>query len=146
MTQLSPNFSLEELTATSHRDLDNTPSPQVVTVLTDTAHRLEAVRAMLGQPMHVNSGYRSQAVNEAVGGAFNSAHLTGHACDFICPAFGSPIEICRALASLGLDDGRWFDQLIEEGTWVHISFDPAMRGQILTKNPAGGYRNGLPSA
>jgi len=142
MTALSAHFSLEEMTITSHRDLDNTPSAEIVTALTDTAQHMEAVRTLLGQPIHVNSGYRSPAVNKAVGGAANSAHMSGHACDFICPAFGSPLAICRALVASGIK----FDQVIEEGTWVHISFAPTWRQQVLTKNPAGGYYTGLPPA
>lgn len=139
---LTPHFSLEELTATAHRELDNTPPAAVVEALTDTAQHMEAVRALLGDAsIHVNSGYRSAAVNKAVGGAASSAHLGGHACDFICPAFGSPLSICRMLAASRLQ----FDQLIEEGTWVHISFDPKMRRQILTKREGGGYALGLPA-
>lgn len=146
MTQLSANFSLEELTATSHRELDNTPSADVIAVLTDTATHMELVRARLGNlPIHVNSGYRSAAVNAAVGGVANSAHLTGHACDFVCPQAGDPLLICRILSAPydGLPPIA-FDQVIEEGTWVHISFAQPMRQQVLTKNPAGGYRAGLP--
>lgn len=141
--QLSDHFSLEELTATSHRELDNTPTPEIVAALTDTASNMERVRALLdGNAIHVNSGYRSPAVNAAVGGVSNSAHMSGHACDFVCPAFGAPLDICRRLdAELAL-----FDQVIEEGTWVHVSFAPTLRGQIMTKNPAGGYYNGLPPA
>lgn len=140
MTALSPHFSLEELTATSHRELDNTPTPEIVAALTDTAQRLEAVRKLLRQPMHVNSGYRSPAVNAAVGGVADSAHMSGRACDFICPGFGTPLDICRALQASGIP----VDQIIEEGTWVHISFAPTMRHQVLTKKPGGGYYTGLP--
>lgn len=141
MTQLSAHFSLEELTATAHRELDNTPSAEVIAALADTARHMEAVRDLLGGlPLHVNSGYRSMAVNRAVGGAATSAHMFGHACDFICPQFGQPISICRAIVLAGVK----FDQLIEEGTWVHLSFDPRMRGIVLTKKPGGGYAPGLP--
>lgn len=142
MTQLSPHFSLEELIATSHRELDNVPPAPIAQVLADTALHMEAVRSLLGDgSIHVNSGYRSAAVNAAVGGVADSAHLTGHACDFICPSFGEPIDICRHLVASKIE----FDQVIEEGTWVHISFDPRMRREVLTKNPAGGYRTGLPA-
>lgn len=142
MTQLSEHFSFEELTATSHAELDNTPPQSVIAPLNVTAGYLEMIRALLGdQLMHINSGYRSPAVNLAVGGVADSAHLTGYAADFICPAFGAPIDICRAIAASPIR----FDQLIEEGNWVHVSFAPAMRGEILTKAPAGGYRAGLPS-
>ena len=79
------------------------------------------------------------SVNRAVGGARTSAHLRGHAVDFNCYGFGSPKAVCRAIAASDLA----FDQLIEEGTWCHLSFDPRMRRQILTKREGGGYELGL---
>jgi hypothetical protein len=59
--------------------------------------------------------------------------------DFNCYGFGSPREVCRAIAAATIP----FDQLIEEGTWCHLSFDPRMRRQILTKREGGGYELGL---
>ena len=131
-TFLSPNFSLDELTCSqtaSRRGLDNTPPPQVLDNLKSTALRMEAVRALLGHPILVSSGYRSAAVNAAVGGVANSAHCQGWAVDFICPAFGEPFAICQAVAASKIE----FDQCVQEGTWVHISFAPSMRRQCLTK-------------
>lgn len=125
---LSPHFSLDEMTVTSHREIDNTPPASVLVNLTHTAHRMEAVRDLLGKPIHVNSAYRCPKLNKAVGSKSTSAHLIGYAVDFICPGFGSPLDICRAIASSDLE----FDQLIFEGTWVHISFDPRQRRQQLT--------------
>jgi len=130
-----------ELCATQHREFDNTPPPEVVGTLRNTAARMEGVRRLLGdRVISVSSGYRSRALNRAVGGARTSAHLTGHAVDFNCYGFGDPIAVCRALAGSGMA----FDQIIEEGTWVHISFDPRMRRQVLTRRPGGGYGLGLP--
>ena len=81
-----------------------------------------------------------------VRGVPTSAHCTGYAADFICPAFGTPLEIVRAIQAHNAHcieqcqgaDVISFDQLIEEGTWVHISFDPKMRGQALTAHFANG--------
>lgn len=138
MTQLTPHFSLEELTATQVRGVDNTPPVEIVAVLGDTATRMEEVRKLLGQSaIHVNSGYRCDRANTLVGGRPNSAHLTGRAVDFICPSFGTPLDICRAIGDLE------FDQLIEEGAWVHLSFARTFRKQILTKSGSG-YILGLP--
>lgn len=126
--QLSPHFSLQELTVTSH-PIANVPNPTQLRNLTATAAGMERVRAILGQPITVNSAFRSPAVNKAVGGASTSAHLDGWAVDFVCPVFGSPYDICAALLKAGLK----FDQLIHENRrWVHVSFDPKMRGQMLT--------------
>lgn len=139
-TKLTAHFALQELVATQHRDIENRPPPEVVATLRVTAERMEEVRGLLGdRVVTVSSGYRCPALNRAVGGARNSAHLTGHAVDFNCYGFGRPSAVCRALANSDLA----FDQLIEEGTWVHISFDPRMRRQVLTKRPGGGYALGL---
>lgn len=138
-TKLSEHFSLEELIATQHRQIDNRPPPEVVETLRDTARRMEEVRRLLGnRVITVSSGYRSPRLNRAVGGARNSAHLTGHAVDFNCYSFGRPKAVCRALAGADLA----FDQLIEEGTWIHLSFEPRLRRQILTRT-RGRYVLGL---
>lgn len=139
-TRLTAHFALEELAATQHRDIDNRPPPEVVATLRTTAAQMEQVRRLLGERViSVSSGYRCPELNRAVGGSRTSAHLTGHAVDFNCFGFGPPSAVCRALAESPLR----FDQLIEEGTWVHVSFDPRMRRQVLTKRPGGGYSLGL---
>ena len=139
-TQLTAHFALEELACTQHREFDNTPPPEVVGTLRMTAARMEQVRRLLGdRVISVSSGYRCRALNRAVGGARTSAHLTGDAVDFRCYGFGDPMAVCRALAASDLA----FDQMIEEGTWVHISFDPRMRRQVLTRRSGGGYGLGL---
>ena len=137
---LSPHFTLAELTATTHVEIDNTPPSAIVANLAITAAGLEQVREILGNlPLTISSGYRSRALNAAVGGVSDSAHLTGWAADFVCPAFGDPLAICRRLASSPLK----FDQLIEEGTWVHVSFAPTMRHQLLTRDGPGRYIDGV---
>ena len=143
MTQLSDHFSLEELTTTQVRGASNEPSSKILETLTDTAKRMERVREILGQPIIVTSGYRSPLVNKIVGGSMYSAHMTGHAVDFICPKFGDPLKVCRELTDKR-HDLEW-DQVIEEGAWVHISFGAQMRGEVLTKTK-GGYVVGLKTA
>ena len=135
--QLSEHFALDEFvnsaTAAAH-GIDNTPSITIIAQLTDTAQRLETIRASLGTPMRINSGYRCPSLNEAVGGVADSAHLTGHAVDFVSPEYGNPDGIVQAL--IGFQNLQ-FDQLIIEHAalgveWVHISFAPTMRQQVLT--------------
>jgi hypothetical protein len=143
--QLSEHFSLAELTVSDKArrlGLDNTPPSDILARLKTSAAQLERVRELLGgKPIQVTSGYRAPAVNSAVGGEKASAHLLGWAFDFICPAFGLPLEICARIQRSALT----FDQLIEEGTWVHISFDPRRRGQVLSKDARSptGYSPGL---
>lgn len=125
---LSPHFTLEELTTTQQR-MDNTPDKEALDNMTESlAPLLERVRTLLGYPLHINSGYRSPAVNKAVGGSVKSAHMSGFAADFICPGFGTPLQIVRKIDASGL----YFDQLIQEGNWVHISADPMLRREVLT--------------
>ena len=136
--QLTPHFSLAELTTTKQK-IDNTPSKEIVEVLRTTAFYMEKVRELLGNvAITINSGYRSPDVNRAVGGTSNSSHTYGYAVDFT--AYGhTPLTICNILAKSSLK----FDQLIYEKTWVHISFDPRMRGNILTLKGKGKYTKGI---
>ena len=125
---LSEHFSLEELTVTQVRGADNTPPAALIPALQDTAEHMEDVRALLGgRPIIVTSGYRSPEVNTRVGGSKNSAHMGGRAVDFIVPAFGTPEEIVRAILASDIK----FDQVIHEGTWVHISFADKPRREAL---------------
>lgn len=136
--QLSEHFELSEFidsqTAREH-GIDNDPTDEIIDQLTDTAQRLEAIRVCLNnQPMRINSGYRCEALNRAVGGVSNSAHLTGHAVDFVCPGFGNDDGIIQALIMF---PDLEFDQIIIEhsadgASWIHISFAPPLRKQLLT--------------
>jgi zinc D-Ala-D-Ala carboxypeptidase len=130
---LSSHFTLDELTFSSTavlHGIDNSPSPTIAARLFSLAHKLELVRLNLGgHPLHIDSGYRCPELNQLLRGVPNSAHVDGDAADFICPAFGTPLEIVRYLQTVRTLN---FDQLIQEGNWVHISFAPAARGQVLT--------------
>lgn len=130
---LSAHFSLEELTTTQVRGVDNTPNGGHLHNLSKTAEAMEDVRTVLSRfPIHVTSGYRSPELNKKVGGSPTSAHCMGWAVDFVCPKFGSCYHVCKAIVEAGIR----FDQLILEYGWVHISFDPRMRGEVMTKKSA----------
>lgn len=144
MATLTPHFSLDELTVSNEgarRGLDNTPGPDVIRNLTRLANVMEEVRALLGVPIHINSGYRSPAVNAAIGGAKHSAHLEGLAADFTAGTFGSPLDIARKIAASDII----YDQLIFEHTWVHLGLaeDGHERRQELTLATGGGYLSGI---
>lgn len=160
--QLTPHFSLAELTqsATATRlGIDNEPDAATIHRLRVLAEGMEQVRAMTGHPIHVNSGYRCEALERVLcaldfkGWAARhekpmgteeereaswqeyfdrKAHPKGMAADFTCHAYGTPKEIVRAIRAAGIQ----FDQLILEGSWVHISFyrdaEGKMRGEVLT--------------
>jgi hypothetical protein len=142
--QLSPNFSLNELVYSETAEMngiDNTPPPEILENLKRLAAGLEAVRALLGAPLEISSGFRCAALNEAVGGSSTSQHVLGLAADFACPDFGSPLEIARAIQQSGIQ----FDQcILEYGRWVHLSFSDAPRGRLLSiYDGEKGYLAGL---
>ena len=143
--QLSEHFTLEEFTASQtavRRGLNNQPTPAMIDKLKRTAERMEEVRSVLGVAIQINSAYRSASVNRAIGGSSTSQHCKGEAVDFVAPQFGTPKEICRAIITAGVK----FDQLIFEGTWVHISFTDSPRRSMLTAvfhNGSASYLNGI---
>ncbi|MBF6631791.1 MAG: peptidase M15A [Comamonas sp.] len=123
---MTPHFSLAELTASStakRLKLDNTPMPAALENLRQTAEMLERVRAHLGgKPIIVTSGYRGREVNQAVGGATSSDHMSGQAADVV-PAVGAAYDMAKALAPH--IDALGIGQLIYEASgnsrWVHLS-------------------------
>lgn len=136
--KLTQHFFLSEFVASqtaARRGIDNSPPPVVISRLRDvTAPGMEIVRHICrDNVVHVSSGYRCSALNIAIGGVANSAHLSGYAVDFTIPSYGHPAQIARILEAAHARGEIEYDQLIYEyQSWVHISFDPRMRGQVLT--------------
>lgn len=134
---LTEHFTLEELVASqvaARRRIDNRPAPAVVENLRRVAGVLEQVRAAVGKPITISSGYRCPPLNTAVGGARESAHLQGLAADINVPGM-APKDLARAIIATGIQ----FDQLIYEGTWVHIGLATGkLRNQVLTATFAPG--------
>lgn len=119
--KLSANFYLSEclLSQTATRlGLDNAPGATQIAELQRLARTvLQPLREHLARPIVVSSAYRSPAVNQAVGGAANSAHIHGRAADIVVPGM-PPREVCLAIVALGLP----FDQVISEfGAWCHVA-------------------------
>ena len=137
MTQLSEHFSLEELTHTDHRTLDNTPNDAERVNLVRLASFLELVKVVLiGKPIMVNSAFRSKAVNDAVGSKDSSQHRIGCAADIRVPGM-APDAVVRAVIAAQLP----FDQIIREfDAWTHISIPnttalrPRRQALILDRN------------
>jgi hypothetical protein len=123
------------------RGIDNAPPPELIPNLRLLARGLDRIRLLLGHPLEISSGYRSPALNAAVGGARNSQHAQGLAADFTCPDFGSPLAVARAMR----DSGIAFDTLIYEfEEWIHVSFTVTPRRRVLTIYDAKeGYLDGL---
>ena len=140
---LTEHFTLEELTATDHRQFDNTPNEAERANLVRLAGLLELVKVALGgKPIMVNSAFRSKQVNDAVGSKDTSQHRIGCAADIRVPGV-TPDQVVKAVIAAKLP----FDQLIREfagptgGGWTHISIpnDPKgkARGQTLIIDKAG---------
>jgi putative chitinase len=135
---LSPHFSLEELTHTDHRTLDNTPNDAELANLVRLAEFLELVKVALGgKPVMVNSAFRSKAVNDAVGSKDTSQHRVGCAADIRVPGM-TPDQVVRELIAAQLP----FDQIIREfDAWTHISIPNSTalkpRRQALVIDKAG---------
>ena len=135
---MTEHFTLAELTATSHRQFDNTPNEAETANLQRLAEFLEQVKTALdGKPIMVNSAFRSKQVNDSVGSRDSSQHRIGAACDFRVPGM-TPDAVVRAVIAAGLP----FDQIIREfDAWTHISVtntpDGTPRRQALIIDKAG---------
>lgn len=159
MSALTDHFSLHEL---SHSDtavrlgIDNAAPDRIITALFVLAVGLEQVRALLNFPVRVSSGYRCEELERVLCdkdyrawcarhgnhvGADSwaayfarKAHPKGYAADFTAAGFGDPLSIVKVIEVSDIA----FDQCIVEaagskaGGWVHISFAPAMRREVLT--------------
>jgi hypothetical protein len=144
--QLSKNFKLNEFTTSqtaTRQGIDNTPAAPIIERLRMLANTLEQVRTLLGDnSIRISSGYRCLALNRAIGSGDSSAHVQGYAVDFTCPNFGTPKEVANKIAQSDIK----YDQIIYEGTWIHLSVDPRNRRDVLTANFKGGkatYTKGI---
>lgn len=112
--QITPHFSLEEMTRTQ-TGLENDPPTAVAGNILRLCELLEQIRDRIG-PLRINSGYRSLGVNKAVGGVPASAHMLGLAADVV------PSQVSLAVMFDLVRDTKdlvW-DQLILEPNWVHV--------------------------
>jgi uncharacterized protein YcbK (DUF882 family) len=115
---MTPHFTLNELTHTDHRTLDNTPNESEIANIQRLAEFLEQIKTVLGnKPIMVNSAFRSKAVNDAVGSKDTSQHRIGCAADIRVPTM-TPDEVVRAIIASGIG----YDQIIREfDRWTHVS-------------------------
>ncbi len=126
--QLGPHFSLDEFIrshAAESRGIANNPQPRHIDHLRHWVTTIgEPVREHFGQPVPILSGYRSSALNRAVGGATASAHCRGLAADIRVKG------IDNAEVASWIRRHLPFDQLILEfycpqdrgrSSWVHVA-------------------------
>lgn len=120
--QLSPHFSLRELTRTTHRNIDNSPPADVLARLRILCSDfLEHLRSRFG-PIVVTSGFRCRELNTAIGGATDSAHLYGCAADVV-PADPN-VSLEQMMHWVVHESNLSFDQVILEHSgnddWLHL--------------------------
>lgn len=138
--RLSPNFTLTEMTSSQtaeRRGIDNTPNASAIANLTRLAALLEQVRAVVGKPIIVTSGYRSPELNLAIGSTNRSQHPLGCAADIKVHGM-TPRQVIEACMKADIP----YHQIIEEfGSWTHISVpnspSEAPRKQALTIDRSG---------
>ena len=128
--RLSKNFTLEELVATSHPRLQDTPTLAVIQNLQRLCVLvLQPLRDAIGRPVYINSGYRSKRLNKRVGGVPNSRHLQGKAADIHC----DNLDYAKVIFDI-LKQNKYVDKAIIErrrpspnpsrkgggSVWVHV--------------------------
>ena len=151
--KLSPNFTLEELTVSDYaarHGLDNTPANEHLYNLKRLAAFLEALRAMLGKPISVNSAYRSPGVNAAIKGSKTSQHCHGTAADIKVSGMVPDQVVKRIIAStLPYDQViREFSDPVRGGGWTHVSIPnvkdakPRKMALVIDKQGTRPYKSG----
>jgi hypothetical protein len=118
---------MEELTSSTYaaaHHIANTPNHDQEEALIYLARNLQVVRDAFAAPISVTSGFRSAALNSAVGGAASSQHLRGEAADITAGDSRRNKELFATIVALRSRGAIRFDQLIWEygGKWLHVSF------------------------
>jgi len=129
--KLGKYFTLEEMIRSqvaSRNGIDNSPNNQQLDAMKALVRNiLDPLRESLGRPVIVNSGFRNEAVNRLVGGSKSSQHQFGEAADIVVPGL-TVTQVINKIRDLKLP----FDQVIDEfGSWVHVSYGPRHRRQVL---------------
>jgi hypothetical protein len=128
MTKLTDHWTLEELVFSDialRHGIDNTaPQSAIDNLRLLAVHCLEPLRILVARPMFSNSGFRCDELNALVKGKPDSQHRLGQAADVVCP--GMSIDDLYTVAEKNIP----FDQLIFEGTWLHLSYRVPCRGEV----------------
>jgi zinc D-Ala-D-Ala carboxypeptidase len=145
---LSDHFTLEEMTYSStaiRRNIPNVPDDTEIECLRKLCDNiLEPLRKMLNDKfgnvqIHIDSGFRSPALNLAVGGVPTSQHMKGQAVDFTVS--GLSVQETYSIVKQAVREGLSADQVIcEYLSWLHISYNEGMnRKQFLKIDHGTGY-------
>ena len=128
MEKISEHISYKEGTysaTATRKDLDNNPNEEQLECMKEVAEKLfEPLRRWVGGPIKINSFFRGQELNTAIGGSKSSQHMKGQAID-IDDTFG---HATNAQMYNFIKENLDFDQMIwefgtdENPNWVHISY------------------------
>lgn len=148
---LTPHFTLAEFTRSQTAARKGWPNQVPADLMVNavaTAEMLERIRAYLSEragrtvPITITSGYRNFVLNRALGSSDSSDHTRAMAADFEAPAFGTPLQVCRALAPVvdQLNIGQLINEFPPTG-WVHVSTRRPTRevNRIITINRHGTF-------
>ena len=124
--KLSPHFTLGEMTTSNHKEVYNIPSHEAIANLKRLCGWLEVLRERYGEPIHINSGYRSPQLNRKIGGAPTSNHLTGCAADIRVAGMEQALRYATILLDYSDESKQEFDELLIEknrygAIWVHFA-------------------------
>ncbi len=84
---------------------------------TKLLNMIDEAREIYGKPIHVTSGYRTEAHNRKVGGVDSSSHLKGLAIDVACVRSDDRFKMLNALLEVG------FNRIGIAGTFIHVDID-----------------------
>lgn len=138
MDKISEHITLREATRTSVH-MQNVPDHVQKCAMIQLAERIfEPLRGFINEPIYINSFFRSQEVNKAVGGAFNSQHTRGEAIDIRCNRRNA--EMFNYIReNLPFDQLIWEFGTDTEPAWVHVSYKIAgNRKQVLKATKVNG--------
>lgn len=151
--KLSKYVSLAEVTRSDtakRKGIDNNPTPEHLENLKVICEEVfDKVREHFGVPIFISSGYRSAALNKAIGGSSTSDHNNGRALDLDQDGHGNGVTNMDVFKFI--KDNLDFDQLIYEfGTdknpdWVHVGYRKGSnRKQVLKAVKSGGKTTYVP--
>ena len=128
--KLSEHFTLGELTkSNSHPEVYNIPTHEAIANLKRLCGWLEVLRERYGEPVIINSGYRSPQLNRKVGGVSTSNHLTGCAVDIRVYGKEQLLRYATILLDYADETHQDFDELLLEKDhhgklWLHFAVRP----------------------
>ena len=131
MMKLSKNFSLIEFTESNtaiRNGIDNNPTAEHIHNLVELCENvLQPLRDRIGSSIRVTSGYRSEALNTAIGGSKTSDHSFGRAADIklVINGVNMSEELYHGIKAMGVPFKQIIWEFGDDDTpqWVHIAFD-----------------------